>query len=777
MKSLHPNSTIPLLFLAAAFLCILAYRFGVLGYDVHALQPDEGYEIQIEFVFNNGPEPGSFAAYLPQSDERQYISSVEYAGPTMKFSEREESGLQGIWHSGSSSASTKITYRFYAKIQEIAYDISLDAHIQEMAQAVYEGSYPSTSIIKPASITSRSYQPPKNEVFLEAAESFNIQGRLVNGIILDNIDVPIPHTWIELLIDEAWIPFDVQKGHFASLPGTYLSIWKGPETMLSHPAGATITHAFSVVKERISKQSIQQAQQALPEDLNPFSIWLAFLDTGMPLVSLKILLLIPVAATIVAFFRNVIGFETYGVFLPALIAVSGLHTGLIPTVGGFLLITLLVAVVHGPLERSGLLYVPKLALLLLTVVVLLMSLSYLGLVMGWSEIFSLSLLPLVILAISAEKLSQHLKEEGLLKALQVMGTTLLVIATCYLVINAHLVQWLIFSFPETMILICAANLWMGHWIGMRLTEYRRFKWLTGKRRRFHPVQTSILGINRRNRVVIHQTNHKRDVALADDKVLSKSILSDHHIPVPQTHMTFSEVREIKERWHHLVALDEFVVKPANGKKGQNILVLERQKEGWVTPGGRFITASNLKKSIAEIVMGGNSKKGRDTAIVEYRVEPHPFFTAIYNQGLPDIRVITHHDEIVQAMLRIPTKDSDGKANLHQGALGIGIDIDTGRLKHGLYKDAYIAEHPDSQTYFEGEIIPYWEKILKMCRQTAEILPLKYLGIDVVIDSQEGPLILEINARPGLQIQNINAQGLRPLLHSPSPVAVNQTYTD
>ena len=765
MKATHKHALIPPLLLITLFVCILAFKFGVLGYHAGALVPDDGYEVQLEFLISDLTDQAAFTAFLPQSNERQEITSVHYSGPMMFFTELHKDGIKGVWNNNEGLSSSRVTYQFHARIQDVSYDISPDAQINEIARAISAGTYPSNpGLIQPASLSSRTQPLPKNQELLKAAESVNIHGRLVNGLLLEDIENPVSHTWSELFIEDDWVPFDVQKGHFASLPGTYLSIWTGDETMLSHSEEGHVEYTFSVQNPQISKYSIQKAQEATPEAMNPFAFWLSFLDTGMPLVSLKILLLIPLAATIVAFFRNIIGFETYGVFLPALIAVSGLHAGFIPTIGGFLLITLLVALVHRPLERSGLLYVPKLALLLLTVVTLLMSLSYIGLRMGWSEFFSLSLLPLVILAISAEKLSQHLKEEGILKAMQVMGMTVIVIATCYLVISAHTVQWLIFSFPEIMVLICASNLWMGHWIGLRLTEYDRFRWLSGKKKTSLSGMHDVLGINRRNRVVIHQTNNKKHVAIADDKVLTKSILSDYDIPVPETHLTISEVREINEKWDQILQLDDFVVKPANGKKGQNILVLSKTHMGWVTPGGRFVSTSELQRCLADIVLGGNSKKGHDTALIEYRIEAHDFFKAIYANGLPDIRVITHDDTVIQAMLRIPTKDSDGKANLHQGALGIGIDIQTGQLMRGLYKDAYISAHPDTGVHFEGSVLPYWDTIIDICRYTSELLPLKYLGIDVVIDDVKGPLILEINARPGLQIQNINAQGLRPLLH-------------
>jgi alpha-L-glutamate ligase-like protein len=116
-----------------------------------------------------------------------------------------------------------------------------------------------------------------------------------------------------------------------------------------------------------------------------------------------------------------------------------------------------------------------------------------------------------------------------------------------------------------------------------------------------------------------------------------------------------------------------------------------------------------------------------------------------------------------AMLRLPTRASNGRANLHQGGIGTGIDLDTGLTHHAVQRNRAIDAHPDTGRPIVGLRVPYWEKVLSLSRLVAEAVGLGYIGVDVVIDAQLGPLLLEANARPGLAIQIANGRGLLPRL--------------
>ena len=144
----------------------------------------------------------------------------------------------------------------------------------------------------------------------------------------------------------------------------------------------------------------------------------------------------------------------------------------------------------------------------------------------------------------------------------------------------------------------------------------------------------------------------------------------------------------------------------------------------------------------------------DKAIIEQRIVQHDVINSICDLGLSDIRVILYKDQPVMAMSRIPTSESDGKANLHQGAIGLGIDIETGETTHAIKDGQRIDVHPDSKQSIIGLSIPFWQQVIDMSVKAAEAVPLKYLGVDIAISNQ-GPVMIEINARPGIEIQNAN----------------------
>ncbi len=124
-----------------------------------------------------------------------------------------------------------------------------------------------------------------------------------------------------------------------------------------------------------------------------------------------------------------------------------------------------------------------------------------------------------------------------------------------------------------------------------------------------------------------------------------------------------------------------------------------------------------------------------------------------------MRVITLLGYPAMAMLRLPTRVSNGKANLHQGAIGVGIDIQTGLTCGGVLHNEPIAYHPDTLNTTVGLQVPHWDKILNIAAAAYELTGLGYLGVDIVLDKFEGPLMLELNARPGLNIQIANRCGL------------------
>lgn len=270
---------------------------------------------------------------------------------------------------------------------------------------------------------------------------------------------------------------------------------------------------------------------------------------------------------------------------------------------------------------------------------------------------------------------------------------------------------------------------------------------------------SIVGMNNRNIGFVYPNNPRKYYPYANDKALTKQVLEENKIPTPTTFAIISNMWEVKEKVKEIEQYEAIVIKPAHGSGGGGILILSNQNGVWIDPSGEVFKFDQVVHHVASILYGVFSLGNSDKAIVEYCLTPHPFFTEIYKKGIPDFRILMYKKQAIMSMLRVPTKRSGGKANLHQGALGIGVDMKKGCLTQGMYNNKYIDHHPDNGALFAGKALPDWDKTLQIACDTSLIFPLDYLGIDIIYDQDLGPLVIEINARPGLQIQNVNKAGI------------------
>jgi alpha-L-glutamate ligase-like protein len=275
-------------------------------------------------------------------------------------------------------------------------------------------------------------------------------------------------------------------------------------------------------------------------------------------------------------------------------------------------------------------------------------------------------------------------------------------------------------------------------------------------------RTRVVGINRRNLTLVYPHNPRHLYPYADDKLLAKECFARAGVPTPETLAVADGLFAVTEVVEGLRGKGQFVVKPANGSGGGGILVVgdwDEEAGLWRRAGGREITPLQLQRHLGDVIFGVHSNQLEDRAFVERRVVPHPFFAGLWGDGLCDVRVITLRGAPVISMIRVPTAESGGRANLHQGGLGIAIDLATGLTYRAVHHGRPVDLHPESGATLVGQRVPAWEGVLEVARRAAGAVPLGYLGVDVVVDVERGPLVLEINARPGLEIQNVNALGL------------------
>ncbi len=276
--------------------------------------------------------------------------------------------------------------------------------------------------------------------------------------------------------------------------------------------------------------------------------------------------------------------------------------------------------------------------------------------------------------------------------------------------------------------------------------------------------SGVLGVNKRNLDYIYPNNGRRYFNLVDEKLRTKEISESLGVAVPRTYLTFKDFRELMSFEDHIKDYENFVIKPNKGHGGHGILIIgDKTANGYLDVHENLLPSRKLKRQVSDILMGAYSYGMNDIAIVEERIFPSSFLKTLYPEGLADIRIILFMEQPIMGMLRVPTSLSDGKANLHQRGIGVGLDLSSGKTINALYKGKNITKHPDTHQDLIDLELPFIKEILDICRTVAAKIPLKYLGFDLTLSEKTGPMLIEINARPGLEIQNVTQKGLLEVL--------------
>ena len=589
----------------------------------------------------------------------------------------------------------------------------------------------------------------KSRLFVALARLNDLPSRVVGGVVFSADDVT-DHVWVEVNLENQWIPFDPANHLFAELPVGYVKLFNGDEKFIAGTAelklGASLVSNIGSVSSAI-----------YPELDNTLETWnfAALLDNlQIPRMMIGIFLLMPVTALVITFLRNVVGIKTFGIFLPMLIgaacATVGLWTGLI----GFVAVVSVAFVTMVLLAPLRLLKIPRLAAVLSVVMLssfLMLSVlnDQVGMTFGM-----LALFPLIIICFIADKLHDLAEEEEWWDlTLTALGTFVSAVL-CYLIMTTVVLQSMFALYPELYLMVIAAQINLGHWTGVRLSELVRFRKLIGK-------ADQLLGINSRNRDYVSLRNPKAALRMATDKLATKQRLHEYNVPAPETYLEVSHQQDIEETVKQMQDLGSFVVKPNRGSKGKGIAVIsEGSASGFTTVSGKEVTTQEMRLLLSEIIQGQHSQSGEaDVAFLERVVIQPECLDRIAPYGLADIRLIVVEGTLECAMLRLPTIGSGGKANLHQGAVAGAIDLDSGKIVSAARRGVVIEMHPDSGERICGYQIPHWPAIKAMAERCYEAINLGFMGVDISLDRTRGPLVLEVNGRPGLEIQNVMQRGL------------------
>jgi hypothetical protein len=508
--------------LVAVPLAGMAYKLFVLNYPLADLVPVMNYQIDVSMRVDGHGEDIDLSAYLPKSDQRQTITEEANTSGRFAFSVQSD-GYNRLadWKGENISGQHSVVYSYSVQAHHHRFEVPANLPIPsehgtelqdylKPEQGIQVGDPLITATLRelfpegrPDTLTAltrihRHLQDNfanrnfsgytdaltalklgeascngKSRLFVALTRSLNLPSRLVGGLVMEQGVKRVSHQWVEVYINGHWVPFDTINDRFAELPSHYLTLYYGDQVLFKHTANINFQYFFKINKRLVPRH---EAMATLGHSaFNVLNLYAMFERVGISQNLLKIIIMLPLGALVTVIFRNVIGVETFGTFLPALIAAAARETGLFWGLIGFTLIILISAALRKGLDWMQLLHSPKMAVMFTMVVIVMLTMTGFAVKFGLFEFAHITLFPIAILAITAERFALIETEQGFRKAFHITWVTLLVTAACYAVMDSLFMQSLILAFPELLLVVIALNLWLGKWMGMRLLEFIRFR--------------------------------------------------------------------------------------------------------------------------------------------------------------------------------------------------------------------------------------------------------------------------------------------------------------
>jgi len=493
--------------LAIVGLSMFAYKWQFLGFPVKEDQETPVWTIESSIAFDSGPGSIKVNLHIPtltpgfrmlneNSVSRGYGFSVNYGtgGREAQWAIRRADGPQTIYYrisiyedARSDQSDTTPPFPPPPVINE-PFRTAIDVIVAEVReQSADTGSFtsellrrmndaspgPNVELLLSNVGTSADFVGSLTTILASARiparmiHGFELQGRLRNAE---------PMTWLEVHDGDRWRYFDPSTGD-ENLPDRFFIWWRGNEPLISVEGGSNVQVSFAVQENHLDAVAIAETQVAQQgTNLIDFSLYSLPIQTQ---AVYSVLLMIPIGALVMVVLRNMIGIDAFGTFMPVLIALAFRETRLL---WGVILFTMLVALglsIRFLLERLRLLLVPRLSAVLIVVVGLMLLISLVSHRLGMETGLSVALFPMVIIAMTIERMSVVWEERGATDAIRAGIGSLVVAVTAYMFMGLGWLEHLIFTFPELLLVVLALVLLAGRYTGYRLLELSRFKTLAG----------------------------------------------------------------------------------------------------------------------------------------------------------------------------------------------------------------------------------------------------------------------------------------------------------
>lgn len=505
-------------------LALIAYKVIWVGYRVNDVLPRTQHRVTVQMTVDGNSGRANVRTFLPQSDERQTVSMEDHeSDPSLHFITETE-GLNRVasWNGTTVPDQAKLGVSYSIITKNLEYTISPELGVPDSyAQSIADNLKPTSSIQVDSpevratlvriggnrgsilerlgaiyeytqSLGSRAFKGTtdavtalrlgeascngKGRLFTALARAAGIPTRLVGGMLLEDGKKRTSHQWVEAYVGGHWVPFDPTNRHFAAIPSNYVTLYRGDEALFRHTSDVNFDYLLVTSSSLAPSPKIKEA-------LGAANVWSLFERLNLPFSLLCTVLMLPIGALVVVLFRNVVGMPTFGTFLPALIAAAAGETGVLWGMLSIVIITLATVAGRSAIASLRLLHSPTLAILLAIVVLTMLGTSLIADQLGFEALARVSYYPIAVMAIASERFYLAMTEQGPRSALKSLTGTLAVTLACYVVMNSLAMQAIVSGFPEVLLLVIAGNIYLGRWVGIRITELWRFRSLIAQRAR------------------------------------------------------------------------------------------------------------------------------------------------------------------------------------------------------------------------------------------------------------------------------------------------------
>lgn len=494
---------------------IMAVKLFVLDYRFADILPRTQYHVRLVMTLDGHGRDVRVRTFLPISDEHQRVTAEEQRATSLHLGFETDGGNRvGVWTGAEVGDGAEAELGFTVLPEAIVYhidrgievpasypdsiarwlrpedDIQVDspeiaalatklgadrgdvrgrlerlfAYTAALPQRPFKGTTDALTALRLGEASCNG----KSRLLVALARHVGIPARLVGGLVLGRGTKKTSHQWVEVYVAGHWVPLCPTNHHFAELPARYLVLYRGDQSLFRHTSDINFDYRFTITSERVPSPKARAAFRV-------FNVWALFDRLGLPFSLLRTILMLPIGALVVVVFRNVIGMPTFGTFLPALIAAAAGETGAGWGVIAVLILVAIVFLARGAVHRLELLHSPTLAILLAAVAVAILGTALAADHLQLHRLTRITMFPLAVMAITAERFFLTLTEKGAAPAGKELAGTLVVMLACHAVMGSLALQVLVIGFPEVLLWVVAADIYLGRWVGVRLAEYVRFR--------------------------------------------------------------------------------------------------------------------------------------------------------------------------------------------------------------------------------------------------------------------------------------------------------------